>query len=60
MANEEAFIDDEYESEDTNDEIYSAHEGVDFRPAANAADQFSFADVEPAQNPLLNRQPATS
>lgn len=22
----------DYDSEDTNDEIYSAHEGVDFRP----------------------------
>ena len=24
----------DYDSEDTNDEIYSAHEGVDFRPTS--------------------------
>lgn len=26
---------DDESSEDTNDEIYSAHEGLDFRPQAN-------------------------
>jgi hypothetical protein len=30
-----------YDSEDTNDEIYSAHEGVDFRPTND--EQLSFA-----------------
>lgn len=30
----------DFDSEDTNDEIYSAHEGVDFRPTNN--EQFRF------------------
>ena len=41
IEGEEEKVAEDYDSEDTNDEIYSAHEGVDFRPSID--EQFSFA-----------------